>query len=128
VTELELLLTMADEHGCLWLTGSLGSEITAGVFHHKHCRDLFVFCDEKHAYAHRSPTDTDLFAPEWVYWWYAANPVWTLRALLTLPAPDHPDAPRTLVPTPAGARTSPHRASGHSTAVLGQAHDQGSVR
>lgn len=104
VTELDALLEIAAERGYLLHTGRHSSEILAGVFQHHDCADVFIFADAEHAYAYRLPTgtDTDLFAPTKVYWWYSANPVWTLRALLALPTPDQPDAPHTLIPTPSG--------------------------
>jgi hypothetical protein len=94
VTELDALLELAGKRGYLWY-GSVG------VCEHSECADVFVFSDREHAHAYRLPTDadTDLFTPVWVCWWYAANPVWTLRALLTLP---EPGAPETLVPAPPG--------------------------
>jgi hypothetical protein len=110
VTELDVLLMTAGERGYQWhtLTGRHGSEILAGVCHHHGCADVFVFSDGEHAHAYRLPTgtETDVFAPIGVYWWYGANPVWTLRALLTLPAPDQPDAPHTLIPAPSSITES----------------------
>jgi hypothetical protein len=100
--KLDALLEMAGERGYLLHTGRHSSEILAGVFQHNDCADVFIFADREHAYAYRLPTDanTDVFAPTGVYWWYGSNPVWTLQAMLTLPAPDQPDAPHTLIPTP----------------------------
>jgi hypothetical protein len=37
--------------------------------------------------------DTDVFAPELVSWYYHASTAWTLRAVLTIDPPGHPDAP-----------------------------------
>jgi hypothetical protein len=58
----------------------------------------------QHAHAYRMPTGrhADVFAPTRVYWWYGASPVWTLRAVLTLPEPGGPEAPNTLTPVPPG--------------------------
>jgi hypothetical protein len=82
VTELDALLELAGRRGYLWYG-------FVGVCRHSGCADVFVLSDREHAYAYRLPTDvdTDVFAPALVYWWYAASPVWTLRALLTLPEP-----------------------------------------
>jgi hypothetical protein len=107
VTELEALLEKAGRCGYLlqvFRTDRDGAELLAGVYEHPGCADVFVFSGEEHAHAYRLPTgaDTDVFAPTRVYWWYAASPVWTLRALLTLPAPGHPDAPSTLLRAPPG--------------------------
>jgi hypothetical protein len=65
---------------------------------------VFVFSGAEHAHAYRLPTraDIDVFTPVRVYWWYGASPVWTLRALLTLPEPGQPDAPDMLIPAPSG--------------------------
>jgi hypothetical protein len=65
---------LAGERGYLWY-GSVG------VCEHSECADVFVFSDREHAYRLPTDADTDLFMPVWVCWWYAANPVWTLRAL-----------------------------------------------
>jgi hypothetical protein len=53
--------------------------------------------------AARVPKDgpVDVFAPECVVWAYQGPPQWTLRALLTLVHPHHPDAPATAYPAPA---------------------------
>jgi hypothetical protein len=104
MTELDALLETAGKRGYLWhmfRTDQYGPEVLAGVCRHDGCVDVFVLSDTEHARAYRLPTeqDTDVFAPTWVHWWYAANPVWTLRALLTLPTPD---APGTLYPAPPG--------------------------
>lgn len=93
MTELDALLEMAGRRGYLWhmfRTDRHGPEVLAGVCQHQHCADVFVLFGADSARAYRMPTgpDTDLFAPTGVYWWYGASPVWTLRALLTLPPPD----------------------------------------
>lgn len=91
MTEWDALVETATERGFRWQvfrTDRHGTEVLAGVFRHRDVTDVVVVSDEDHAHAYRVPTkDTDLFAPSRVYWWYAASPVWTLRALLTLPAP-----------------------------------------
>jgi hypothetical protein len=104
VTELEALLETAGRRGYLWHLFRIdrhGPEILAGVFQHPECADVFVLSGAEHAHAYRVPTraDTDVFAPTQVYWWYGASPVWTLRALLTLPEPGQPDM---LTPAPPG--------------------------
>jgi hypothetical protein len=104
VTELDALLETAGRRGYLWhmfRTDRHGPEVLAGVCRHDGCADVFVLLDTEHARAYRTPTgpDIDLFAPTLVFWWYGASPVWTLRALLTLPAPGAAGA---LVPAPAG--------------------------
>lgn len=105
VTELDVLLETAGERGYMWhmfRADRHGPEVLAGVFQHAKCADVFVFSGESYAHAYRLPTgdETDVFSPAHVYWWYGASPVWTLRALLTLRAPGHPDAPEMLTPAP----------------------------
>jgi hypothetical protein len=107
VTELDVLLEMAGKRGYLWhmfRTDQHGPEELAGVFQHAGCADVFMLSGGEHAYAYRVPTDrhADVFAPTRLYWWYGASPVWTLRALLTLPEPGHPDAPDALFAAPTG--------------------------
>lgn len=108
VTEWDALLATAIERGYLWQvfrTDRHGTEVLAGVRHHSASADVIVLpgADVAHAYRLPAGADTDVFTPARVYWWYGASPVWTLRALLTLPAPDDPGAPRTLHPAPPGA-------------------------
>jgi len=95
VTELDALLERAGKRGYMWhmfRADRHGPEVLAGVFQRPGCADVFVLSGGDHAHAYRLPTgaDTDVFAPRTVYWWYAQNPVWTLRALLTLPKPRSP--------------------------------------
>jgi hypothetical protein len=108
VTELDALLEKAGKHGYLWhlfRSDRHGPDVVAAVYRWDGCADVLVLLDDQHAHAYRMPTDedTDLFAPTRIYWWYGASAVWTLRALLTLPEPGHPNAPDTLVPAPPGA-------------------------
>jgi hypothetical protein len=56
--------------------------------------DVVILFDGERASAFRTAgTGADVFAPELVSWWYASKPVWTLRALIALPEPGHPDEP-----------------------------------
>lgn len=105
VTELDALLETAGKRGFTWhmfRTDQHGPEVLAGVFQHPHCADVVVVNSDGFAHAYRLPTDadTDVFVPTRVYWWYGASPVWTMRALLTLPDPSDSDAPNTLTPAP----------------------------
>lgn len=104
VGELDALLERTGKAGFLWhmfRVDQHGPEVLAGVYHWRGCADVVVLSGEQSAHAYRSPADatTDVFAPRHVLWWYGNNPVWTLRALLTIPPPDHPDA---LTPAPPG--------------------------
>jgi hypothetical protein len=82
-----------------------GPDVLAGVFRWSAATDVIVLTGAEHAHAYRMPAGPGLdeFAPRAVFWWYRASPVWTLRALLTLPAPGLPGAPATLGPAPPGA-------------------------
>jgi hypothetical protein len=105
VTELDALLEKAGKLGFIvhmFRTDRHGPEVLAGVFQRSGYAGVFVFSSDEYAHAYRLPTDTDadVFAPTRVYWWYGASPVWTLRALLTLPEPGQPDAPDTLIAAP----------------------------
>ncbi|MPZ83107.1 MAG: hypothetical protein GEV28_23025 [Actinophytocola sp.] len=107
MTEWDALIETAGRRCYLWHMFRMdrhGPELLAGVYQWRDCADVVVLFDDQHAHAYRIPTDenTDVFTPTHVYWWYGANPVWTMRALLTLPAPGHPDAPDTLTPAPPG--------------------------
>lgn len=66
--------------------------------------DVLILRSEQNAVAFRPVTGAgvDVFQPPHVVWWYAANAVWTLRALLTLPPPTDPDAPSLIVSLPPG--------------------------
>jgi hypothetical protein len=106
VTELDALLEKASKVGFIaqMFHPGHGPDVLAIVYQWESCADVAVLFDDQHAQAYRMPTadDADMFAPTHVYWWYGASAVWTLRALLTLPAPGQPDAPHTLVPAPSG--------------------------
>ncbi|HET9141104.1 hypothetical protein [Actinophytocola sp.] len=81
-----------------------GPATVAAVLNWGGTADVVVLFDQDRAAAWRCPTGpgVDVFAPVQVYWSYAACPVWTLRALLTLAPPGHPDAPNGLTATPPG--------------------------
>lgn len=68
--------------------------------------DVVVLFDEQAACAWRTATghDVDVFAPELVSWSYAHTPVWTLRAMLSLPPPGHPDEPVAVMSLPSGCK------------------------
>ncbi|HEV8559038.1 MAG TPA: hypothetical protein VGR06_21915 [Actinophytocola sp.] len=65
--------------------------------------DVVIVFDEARASAFRTAgSGADVFAPELVSWWYLNNPVWTLRALMALPEPGHPDEPVEIMRPPPG--------------------------
>jgi hypothetical protein len=66
------------------------------------CADVVLLRGQDDAAAYRTPTDgrTDILRPELVCWSYQACAMWTMRAVLTLPPPTHPQAPFRLYPAP----------------------------
>jgi hypothetical protein len=81
-----------------------GPDVLAAVCDHGGAVDVVIIFDEHRACAYRSPTapGTDIFEPSQVFWSYASSSIWTLRALLTLAPPGHPDAPVDLTSAPNG--------------------------
>ncbi|WP_139190965.1 hypothetical protein [Actinokineospora iranica] len=51
--------------------------------------------------------DWDVFTAATVVWSYQGHARWALRAILDLPPPEHPDAPRAEYPAPASLRVDP---------------------
>lgn len=70
-------------------------EVVAHVFQWDTRADVVILRGERDVSAYRVPTfpDTDVFVPELVSWHYHASAAWTLRAVLTIDPPGHPDAP-----------------------------------
>jgi hypothetical protein len=66
--------------------------------------DVVILFDEQKACAWRTASGpgVDVFAPDLVSWWYEQCPVWTLRAVLSMPPPGHPDEPCLLTELPPG--------------------------
>jgi hypothetical protein len=81
-----------------------GPDVFAAVRDFGDTADVMIMFDADRAVAYRTPTGPgiDIFAPAQVFWSYASGAVWTLRALLTVAAPGHPDAPAELTPAPRG--------------------------
>ncbi len=72
-----------------------------------HYVDLLTVGDFARVVTARVPTlglPVDIFAPETVVWAYEGPPQHAVQALLNLVHPDHPDAPTTSYPAPAGLR------------------------
>jgi hypothetical protein len=106
-SELEVLMETIGHRGFLFHSfGSdrHGPKVLAAVRDFGGCADVVIMIDAEHACAYRTPTGAgiDVFAPSHVYWSYAAGSVWTLRALVTLAPPGHPDAPGELSVAPDG--------------------------
>jgi hypothetical protein len=107
MTELDALLEKAGKLGFMvhaFRADQHGPDVLAAAYQWEFCADVVVLVDDQRAHAYRVPTwdGVDVFAPTQVCWWYRGSAVWTLRALLTLPDPGHPDSPGTLVPAPPG--------------------------
>jgi hypothetical protein len=105
--ELDALLERLGKSGFLlhaFRVDQHGPDILAAVRDYNGLADVVILFDEHTACAYRTPTGDglDLYNPQAVYWWYGTNPVHTLRAVLTLPPPGHPDAPVTLADAPRG--------------------------
>lgn len=105
--ELDVLMETIGKRGFLFhaFRGDRhGPELFAAVRDFGGCADVVILVDEDHACAYRTPTgpDIDPFNPSQIYWSYAASPIWTLRALLTLAPPGHPDAPSGITDVPSG--------------------------
>lgn len=81
-----------------------GPDVLAAVRDFGGTADVVIMFDPERACAYRTPTGqgVDIFAPDNVFWSYASSAIWTLRALLTLAAPGHPDAPADLAAAPPG--------------------------
>jgi hypothetical protein len=81
-------------------------EAIAAVFAWTSCVDMVMLRSETEVAAYRAPrkADEDPLAPELVVWHYVGPALWTLRAVLALVHPNHPDAPLIMHPTPAVCR------------------------
>jgi hypothetical protein len=108
MTELDALIEQLGKRGFLihgFHVDMHGPDIMAAVFDHgQGIADVLILFDETTACAYRTPTGegVDVFNPTHIYWWYGIGPVHTLRALLTLPPPGHPQAPVILSEAPRG--------------------------
>ncbi|WET76869.1 hypothetical protein P3102_22460 [Amycolatopsis sp. QT-25] len=92
----ELLGELARRRWTVYLFGPKGApELIAATFQWPTCADVLILRSQDRATAYRVPTsdDTDVFMPEIVFWQYHSDPEWTLRAVLTIGAPGHFDAP-----------------------------------
>ncbi|KAA5825465.1 hypothetical protein F1721_33050 [Saccharopolyspora hirsuta] len=99
-SEIDLLLTeLNSEAWAVWVYGpKRGPSILAAVRRWRTCADVVILRGEdgeNDATAFRTPTmpGSDPFVPFLVSWQYHSSAVWTLRAVLALPAPGHPEAP-----------------------------------
>lgn len=83
-----------------WIVHLYGDPKAPTIFaavHHwgiEQCADVLILRGHDRAVAYRVPTydKVDVFAPEWVHWWYAQSghptaALWTFRAVLALSPP-----------------------------------------
>lgn len=78
-------------------------DLYAATFRWPTCTDVLIIRDEHRATAYRTPSfpGSDVFRPSVVSWQYGAEPLWALRAVLTISAPGQADAPfQVLAPAP----------------------------
>lgn len=71
-------------------------ELMGAMFRWPDCADVLLLRGDHQATAYRVPTphrDSDTFNPELVSYQYHQCPLWTLRAILSLPRPGQPGAP-----------------------------------
>jgi hypothetical protein len=73
-------------------------DLVAALFSWDACTDVLILRNANYATGYRVPTDRDaeVFNPWAVLYQYHNNPLWTLRAMLSLPAPGTPDAPHAM--------------------------------
>ncbi|HEU5474767.1 MAG TPA: hypothetical protein VFV67_29340 [Actinophytocola sp.] len=81
-----------------------GPDVLAAIYDWGETADVLIMHSKTEARAYRALTgpEVDLLAPGYVVWTYFSNAVWTLRAVLTLPAPNHPEAPVIVQVAPPG--------------------------
>jgi hypothetical protein len=86
------------------------------------CADVLLLRGEDDALAYRVPTDsgTEVLRPTLICWSYQGSALWTMRAVLSLHPPTHPQAPYLLYPAPNDYRipnaTTPQRLTIRPTA------------
>ncbi|MGH3674012.1 MAG: hypothetical protein ACRDSH_25810 [Pseudonocardiaceae bacterium] len=98
-----LLLDVLDDGFTVHCCGpKSGPNALAAVYEWRYCFDLITIRDFDRITAARVSKHgiVDIFAPEFVMWAYVGPPLWTLRMLLKLVHPQHPDAPRGEFPAP----------------------------
>src|SRR2546423_2308710 len=110
--ELATLITLIGKSGFMlhsFQGDRHGPDVLAAVRDYGGIADVVILFDEDRAFAYRTPSGpgVDIFGPEKVFWSYASSSIWTLRALLTLAPPGHPDAPTELTPAQRGLGIPP---------------------
>ncbi|MGH8575002.1 MAG: hypothetical protein ACREX8_20895 [Gammaproteobacteria bacterium] len=100
-----LLLDVAADGFVLYCCGRRADPTAlVATYEWEHCVDLLTIRDFDRVTAARVPApgpgQVDVFAPQTVVWAYEGAPQCTLRALLNLVHPHHPDAPTVEYPAP----------------------------
>ncbi|MQA09334.1 MAG: hypothetical protein GEU98_12445 [Pseudonocardiaceae bacterium] len=98
----ELLVELRQRHWTLVRWGEAKAPtLLAAILRWNTCSDVLILRSENDATAFRAPAwpDSNVFSPRKVSYQYHANALWTLRAILSLPAPGSAEAPR-LIETP----------------------------
>ncbi|HEU0087538.1 MAG TPA: hypothetical protein VFQ77_07790 [Pseudonocardiaceae bacterium] len=99
----QLLLDVVADGFTMYCCGpKAGPTALLAAYEWPHCVDLVTVRDFDRIIAARAPNrgELDVFAPEVVVWAYEGPPQATLRALLDLVHPLHPDAPHGEYPAP----------------------------
>jgi hypothetical protein len=94
----ELLEEFARDGFSLYLCGGRTQPtVIVGVYEWENYVDIVNIRGENRVTAARVPRSEslDIFAPETIVWFYQGNVALTLKAILPLVHPDHPDAPLT---------------------------------
>jgi hypothetical protein len=101
----ELLLDVVADGFVLYCCGQqAGPNALVASYQWEDCVDLVTIRNFDRVTAARVPTPNrghvDVFAPEVVVWACEGPPQWTLRAMLNLVHPAHPEAPSAISPAP----------------------------
>ncbi|MGH3975439.1 MAG: hypothetical protein ACRDS9_19225 [Pseudonocardiaceae bacterium] len=99
----QLLLDVVADGFTVYCCGSKAAPTAlVAVYEWPQCIDLITIRNFDRIAAARVPRrgNVDIFAPEIVLWAYEGPPQWTLRVLLKLVHPRHPDAPHGEFPAP----------------------------
>ena len=104
----ELLVKVVTDGFTLYRCGPKDApQALVACYEWAHYVDLLTIGDFERVVTARVPTagwPVDIFDPQFVVWAYEGPPQYAVRALLELIHPDHPDAPTTGYPAPAGLR------------------------
>lgn len=104
-----LLLDVVEDGFVVYCCGRRDAPIAlAASYEWADCVDLVTIRRFDRVVAARAPKGADVFAPEVVVWAYEGPAEHTLRALLNLVHPRHPDAPTGVYPAPRSLHVPRH--------------------